>query len=139
MKSMMRKTTVREIRNSFGRYFAILAIVALGVGLFAGLKMATPNMRATANDYFEKQQLFDYRMLSTLGFREEDVEAVREQADVRSASGSVSLDIAYIDEAGNESVMKVHSVTEDINGLSIIAGRIGCLFFNFSRTSAFVE
>ena len=124
MKSMMRKTTVREIRNSFGRYFAILAIVALGVGLFAGLKMATPNMRATANDYFEKLQLFDYRMLSTLGFRDEDVEAVREQADVRSASGSVSLDIAYIDEAGNESVMKVHSVTGDINGLSLIAGKM---------------
>lgn len=124
MKSMMRKTTVREIRNSFGRYFAILAIVALGVGLFAGLKMATPNMRATANDYFEKLQLFDYRMLSTLGFRDEDVEAVREQADVRSASGSVSLDIAYIDEAGNESVMKVHSVTEDLNGLSLIAGKM---------------
>lgn len=124
MKSMMRKTTVREIRNSFGRYFAILAIVALGVGLFAGLKMTTPNMRATAEDYFEKLQLFDYRMLSTLGFREEDVEAVSAQKDVRSARGSVSLDIAYIDEAGNESVMKVHSATEDINGLSLIAGRM---------------
>ena len=124
MKSMMRKTTVREIRNSFGRYFAILAIVALGVGLFAGLKMTTPNMRATAEDYFEKLQLFDYRMLSTLGFREEDVEAVSAQKDVRSARGSVSLDIAYIDEAGNESVMKVHSVTEDINGLALSAGRM---------------
>ncbi len=124
MKSMMRKTTVREIRNSFGRYFAILAIVALGVGLFAGLKMTTPNMRATAEDYFEKLQLFDYRMLSTLGFRDEDVEAVSAQKDVRSARGSVSLDIAYIDEAGNESVMKVHSVTEDINGLALSAGRM---------------
>lgn len=124
MKSMMRKTTVREIKNSFGRYFAILAIVALGVGFFAGLKMSMPDMHATADDYFEKLQLFDYRMLSTLGFEDSDVEAARAQADVRSAEGSVSFDIAYVDEAGNESVMKVYSVTEDINGLSLVAGRI---------------
>ncbi len=124
MKSMIRKTTVREIKNSFGRYFAIFAIVALGVGLFAGLKMAMPNMHATANDYFERLQLFDYRLLSTLGFREEDVEAVREQADVRSAEGAVSVDIAYINEAGNENVIKVHSITEGINGLSMVAGRM---------------
>lgn len=124
MKSMMRKTTVREIKNSFGRYFAIFAIVALGVGFFAGLKMSMPDMHATADDYFEKLQLFDYRMLSTLGFEDSDVEAARAQADVRSAEGSVSLDIAYVDEAGNENVMKVHSVTEDINGLSLVAGRM---------------
>lgn len=124
MKSMMRRTTIREIRQSFGRYFAILAIVALGVGFFAGLKMAKPDMIATGNDYYEKHQLFDYRLLSTLGFRQEDVEAVRQQADVRSAEGAVSADITYVDAGGNESVMKVHSITEDINGLTLMAGRM---------------
>lgn len=39
MKSMINKTTIREIRLSFGRWFAILAIVALGVGFFVGLKI----------------------------------------------------------------------------------------------------
>ena len=124
MKSMMRKTTLREIKQSFGRYFAILAIVALGVGFFAGLKVTKPDMTATANDYFEKLQLFDYRMLSTLGFREEDVEAANAREDVRSAEGVISIDIAYINKAGNEGVLKVHSITENINGLSIQAGRM---------------
>ena len=124
MKSMMRKTTLREIKQSFGRYFAILAIVALGVGFFAGLKVTKPDMTATANDYFEKLQLFDYRMLSTLGFREEDVEAANAREDVRSAEGAISIDIAYINKAGNEGVLKVHSITENINGLSIQAGRM---------------
>lgn len=36
MKSMMRRTTFREIKNSFGRFAAILAIIALGVGFFSG-------------------------------------------------------------------------------------------------------
>ena len=38
MRSMMSRTTLREIKLSFGRYFAILAIVALGVGFFPVLR-----------------------------------------------------------------------------------------------------
>lgn len=38
MKSTIFKTTVREIRESLGRYMAILAIVALGVGFFTALR-----------------------------------------------------------------------------------------------------
>lgn len=55
MNSGMIKTTIREIRGSFGRYMAILAIVMLGVGLFAGLKATTPAMIATVNTYLAEQ------------------------------------------------------------------------------------
>ena len=44
MKSMMRRTTFREIKNTFGRFAAIMAIIALGVGFFSGLKMTKPDM-----------------------------------------------------------------------------------------------
>ena len=54
MKSMMSKTTFREIRQSLGRYLAILAIVALGVGFFAGLKATTPAMVKTAQTYLDE-------------------------------------------------------------------------------------
>ena len=37
MKSTILKTTLREIRESLGRYMAILAIVALGL-FFTGLR-----------------------------------------------------------------------------------------------------
>ena len=36
---MMRRTTFREIKNTFGRFAAIMAIIALGVGFFSGLKI----------------------------------------------------------------------------------------------------
>ena len=52
MKSMMNKSTLREIKQSMGRYLAILAIIALGVGFFAGLKAATPAMVKTAQNYW---------------------------------------------------------------------------------------
>ena len=47
MKSMMRRTTFREIKNTFGRFAAIMAIIALGVGFFSGLKMTKPDMMNT--------------------------------------------------------------------------------------------
>ena len=40
------KMLLRSIRSSLGRYLAILAIVALGVGIFAGLKSSQPAMTA---------------------------------------------------------------------------------------------
>ena len=54
MRSMIWKSTFREIKESLGRFLAILAIVALGVGFFAGLKVTQPAMLKTAQRYFDK-------------------------------------------------------------------------------------
>ena len=56
---MVFKTLFRTIRASLGRYIAILAIVALGVGFFTGLKSAQPSMQATADRYFDAQQMYE--------------------------------------------------------------------------------
>lgn len=124
MKSMMVKTTLREIRQSLGRYLAIFAIVALGVGFFAGLKITKTVMVESANDYLQKYQLFDYRLLSTLGFEEEDVQDLRQKEHIRAVEGAVEADILYVSEEGNEGVLKAHSLLRDINGLEILAGRM---------------
>ena len=70
---MLKKSTFREIKSSLGRYLAILAIVALGVGFFSGLKVTRPAMITTADDYLSKSSFFDYQVMNTLGFEEEDV------------------------------------------------------------------
>lgn len=124
MKSMMKKTTLREIRQSLGRYLAIFAIVALGVGFFAGLKVTKTVMVESAHDYLLKHQLFDYRLLSTLGFQEEDVQALEQKEHVRAAEGAVEADILYVYGEGNEGVLKAHTLLERINGLELVAGRM---------------
>ncbi len=124
MKSMMKKTTLREIRQSLGRYLAIFAIVALGVGFFAGLKVTKTVMVESAHDYLQKHQLFDYRLLSTLGFQEEDVQALEQKEHVRAVEGAVEADILYVYGEGNEGVLKAHTLLERINGLELVAGRM---------------
>ena len=124
MKSMMKKTTLREIRESLGRYLAIMAIVALGVGLFAGLKITETVMVGSADAFWQAQQLYDYRLVSTLGFEEEDVQALAQKADVRAVQGAMEADVLYTDEQGNDKVLKAHSILENINMLETVAGRL---------------
>ena len=124
MKSMMKKTTLREIRESLGRYLAIMAIVALGVGLFAGLKITKTVMVGSADAFWQAQQLYDYRLVSTLGFEEEDVQALAQKADVRAVQGAMEADVLYTDEQGNDKVLKAHSILENINMLETVVGRM---------------
>ena len=58
---MLKKSTLREIRSSLGRYLAILAIVMLGVGFFCGLKSTKPAMVATANESVSYTHLDVYK------------------------------------------------------------------------------
>ncbi len=110
--------------ESLGRYLAIMAIVALGVGLFAGLKITKTVMVGSADAFWQAQQLYDYRLVSTLGFEEEDVQALAQKADVRAVQGAMEADVLYTDEQGNDKVLKAHSILENINMLETVAGRL---------------
>ena len=77
VKSSMIKSTLREIKGSFGRWLAILAIVALGVGFFSGLKVCKDAFTETGNRYLDKHQFFDFQLISTLGLEDEDVEKIQ--------------------------------------------------------------
>lgn len=122
MKQAMRKTALREIRSTFGRFFAIMAIIALGVGFFTGVRITTPAMVRTVERFYEENQLYDFRLLSTLGWKEADIEDLRSRSGVRYAEGAYSLDI--IAGTSREYVLRAHSLTDNINGIRLSEGRM---------------
>lgn len=124
MSSAMIKTTIREIKGSLGRYVAILAIVMLGVALYVGLKMTTPAMIATENDYLSDKNFFDFNLLSTVGFTQEDVEELSAMEEVADVEGVISVDALCSIEGGNESAYKIFTVPESINQIVVTAGRL---------------
>ena len=124
MGKIMKKAAVREIKGSFGRYFAILAIIALGVGFFSGVRITTPAMVNTINSFLDKHQLYDYRLLSTSGWSSEDAEVLAGFEDVITAESSYSLDVIYNYKGGRENVLKTHSITNNLNTLEIVSGRM---------------
>ena len=121
---MLLKTAFREIKTSLGRYLAILAIIALGVGFFAGLRVTRTAMISTANHYLKDLAMFDDRILSTLGWTEEDVDAFRKLDGVSAAEGARSADVLCVGEDGSDMVLKAHSLTQQVNRLSLQAGRL---------------
>lgn len=123
-KQMIWKSTFREIKLSLGRFLAIFAIVTLGVGFLAGLKMAKPAMIETADAYLAEQDFYDYRLLSTLGLEEEEIVYLQSKEEVESAEGAVSFDVLYLNDSGNEGVIRAHSITDEVNRLLLTEGRM---------------
>ena len=118
------KTTFREIKSSFGRYIAILLIIALGVGFYSGLKISYESMVYSADRYYAENNFYDYQLLSTLGF-DEDAEKTFEQQDgVIDAEGMKSADIIIRKEDGTENVVKTIAMPEEINTLIPVSGRL---------------
>lgn len=123
-KRALRKNSIREIKLSFGRFLAILAIVALGVGLFAGLKVTRDAMLVTCDNYLRENNFFDYRLISTLGLYDEDVEAFKELPFIIDAEGTYSVDVLVEKEDKTSSVAKLHGLSERINKIIVTEGRL---------------
>lgn len=124
MKSNMWKSTIREIKQSFGRFMAIFAITALGVSLFSGLKILQPAMIKTTDEYLKEKAFYNYRLMSTLGYEKEDVEYLARQEDVRKVEGAVSFDILCSVGEDSPKVVKVYNLPQQINSLELLHGRL---------------
>lgn len=117
------KSTIREIKNGFGRYLAIFIIIALGVGFFAGLRACRPALLDTAEQYFEAQNFYDYRLLSSVGFPKDSISLFSALENISGAEGVCYEDV--IIESGEEKpVFRVYSVMNRVNKLHLVSGRL---------------
>ena len=105
-------STLREIKNSLGRYLAILTIIALGVGLFAGLRICRPMLVDSADEYFTQQNFYDYRIVSTIGFSQDNVFNLAEQELVKVAEGGCYEDV-LVDIDGNDQVFEYYRYNDE--------------------------
>ena len=129
MTKALIKNTFREIKNSKARFISIMAIIALGVGFFAGIKATAPSMYNLAETYYSEHNLMDYRLLSTTGFSLDDVEAVRDTRGVEEVMPSYFCDlITSADDGGSIvrliAIPKAYKNHEQLNTLALKRGRM---------------
>lgn len=117
MKNALLLDTVREIKNSMSRFLSIFTIIALGCGFFSGIKATMPDMIDTASQYFIDNNLMDYKLMSNIGIKSEDVQAVRNAEGVEGALPGYSKDVFYYYENQN-CVLKVMSYNANVSGES---------------------
>lgn len=84
--------SLRAIKRTFSRFVSIIAIVAMGSGLFCGLNAVGPDMKETANEYYHDYNLMDLRLQSYLGLYEEDLEKIRAIDGVEAVQGAKFVD-----------------------------------------------
>lgn len=105
------------------RFLSIMTMVALGVMFLVGLRSAAPDMRATADRYFDRHRLFDLQLFSTVGFGQADLDALSALEGVEACVGAQSLD-GTLTYRNTEKVIKLHSLTTDFNVPELVEGRL---------------
>ena len=124
-KNVMVKNLWRTIRGSFGRYLAIVAIIALGASIFVGLLSTKMDMVATGQKFMDQQNMFDLRLLSTYGWSQAELDKISQIVGVTYAEGSIGIDVignGYSSE--KDAVYKVHSIPETVNKVYLLSGRM---------------
>ncbi|MGN1018207.1 MAG: ABC transporter permease, partial [Oscillospiraceae bacterium] len=124
MNKQTAKLTIREIKGSFGRYMAIFAIIALGAGLFVGLRMSKPDFIETYDRYLHETNFYNFRLVSTLGLTQDDVDEVLKLDGVKDAEGVVSADFLYNQSDNKSIVIAAQEIPERINLIELKAGRM---------------
>ena len=81
MKNIMLKNAFAAMKKSKSRFFSIFGIIAIGTGFFAGLLSSAPAMRISSDHYYDRTSLLDYRLVSTYGFDDNDIKALKESLD----------------------------------------------------------
>lgn len=108
------KDVLRAVTHSWSRFLALFVIVALGAGFYSGLRTTAPNMRATADAYYDDTRFFDVRLVSTFGFTDDDVEAIRATEGVESVMAGYSAD--WLVRMGEKDVVtRLHSLPSDLS------------------------
>ena len=119
MANSYQKNILRTFKGSKSRFIAIFAIVALGVGFLAGLLSTTPDMEDSMEEYLDGGNLFDLRVVSTLGLTEDDVAALEQVEGVAKVQGGKSADL-LVEQDGSELVCRVHALPADPEGEDVI-------------------
>lgn len=131
MRKAVFKDFIRNIKGSLGRFFAIMAIVAIGVAFFAGVTASSGDMKHSSDSYYDEYNMNDIRILSSIGFTSQDIEAVSKVYGVKAVYKTNTQDV-LVDYDSRENVAHISGIpvgkaSDDdsyINQLRIKEGRL---------------
>ncbi|OUN38532.1 ABC transporter permease [Faecalibacterium sp. An77] len=100
----------RELSASKSRFASVFGIVLLGVMMLSGLLSVAPGMRRAGNTWYTQQNVFDIRVVSTLGLSEKDIEAISEVEGVAAVMPVKSVDCEASYRKGNTLAVRVQQL-----------------------------
>ena len=117
------KDTLREIIRTFGRYFSLIIITALGAAAVAGILATSIDMRAIADKTYKARALYDIQIKSTTGFNDDDISALRDISGVGIVMPSLIFD-AYMYLGSETRTVRAFALPGELNKIELTSGRL---------------
>lgn len=114
---------VRELKKSRNRFLSLLLLSFLGVAFFTGIRASGPDMRISADRFYDRTSFFDIRLVSTLGFTDQEMEALMEIEGVEQAVPGYSADV-YCKERNDQWSLHLMSLSDSMNQVTLKDGRL---------------
>ena len=123
MKNRLVTLSKREIKKSFKRFFSLCVLSFIGVSFFSGIKMAYPDMLESMDKYYDETNVYDFKLLSSLGLTDEDVIEVQKLSSDFKVYGLHFKDVIFND-GENSRIIKLNELSDKINDVHLIEGRL---------------
>lgn len=94
MRNRIITLCLREIKKNKKRFISLAVLSFLGVCVFVGVKLAGPDMIQTLDTYYDTNNVYDIRVISTLGLTDEDIESINNLDDRLTVYGTHSKDMS---------------------------------------------
>ena len=121
---MKRKIYWKDLFGSFthsiGRFLSILTLMLLGSLALVGLKVTTPNMHRTANQFIQQQKMLDLAVMGDLGLDQADQEELLGLKGARVEFGSL-LDLTV---KGTGKAIRLFSPPKSLSSFRVTKGRL---------------
>lgn len=121
---MKRKVYWKDLFASFthskGRFLSILILMLLGSLALVGLKVTTPNMHRTANQFIQQQKMLDLAVMGDLGLDQADQEELLGVKGARVEFGSL-LDLTV---KGTGEAIRLFSAPKSLSSFRVTKGRL---------------
>ena len=113
------KDALSSLNHSWGRFIGITLLMAVSAFTFIGLKMAGPDMKNTAQTYYQEVNLADLTVSSNYGLDKNDTQTIKNQAK------KATLDFGYLQDAtinNSKTSLRVLSESKNISTSQLISG-----------------
>lgn len=113
------KDALSSLNHSWGRFIGITLLMAVSAFTFIGLKMAGPDMKNTAQTYYQEVNLADLTVSSNYGLDKNDTQTIKNQAK------KATLDFGYLQDAtinNSKTSLRVLSESKNISTIQLISG-----------------
>ncbi|MCI5699592.1 MAG: ABC transporter permease [Lachnospiraceae bacterium] len=113
----------RELKSSRNRFLSIMLIVLLGVTFFAGIRAAGPDMKLSADAYYDDSAMMDIRLLSTLGFTQHEAAMIEDIDGIEKVVPGYTADV-FCNTESKQMILHLMSLSDQMNKVTLKEGRL---------------